>query len=81
LAVFLPDLLVALVAVVPAFLLTDRPAFAPDLAAPLAALAARLAPLAGFFAALVTRPAAAAALDAALAERYVIVNRICSPTA
>ena len=64
LAVFLPVLLVALVAFAPAFLVADR----PDFVVPFAALAARLAPFTVFLVPLVTR-LAAAALDAARGER------------
>ena len=52
-----------------------------DVTALFAVLAPRLAPRAVFLPALVTRLAAAAALDAARVKRCVIVNRIWSPTA
>ena len=52
-----------------------------DVTALFAVLAPRVAPRAVFLPALVTRLAAAAALDAARVKRCVIVNRIWSPTA
>ncbi len=52
-----------------------------DLTVLFALFTPRLAPLAVFFPPLVSRLAAAVALDAARVERCVIVNRIWSPTA